>query len=266
MDSSYSSFAGIWIEVHHKCWGASKKIQFEKHGDYDDELKISHFWQIWKGSECWQRPGSAWNHHCTLRICAHVLHQGRFLFLLLVHYFFYIWYCWGKSLYIIQWIIYKCTGKQVSRDEKVWLCQGERILLSSFSILIKQDKSTKQAICVTTLGKLSPLCGQRREFGIEREIGSNSSTKSHPTDIQLAQYSFITGRMERHTKTVICNRKHLTSVKTKEASVLGYLKLTVFLASRERGKIKRKEKEEFLSRPLSQVACQLSATCTTLDL
>ena len=137
---------------------------------------------------------------------------------------------------------------------------------SSFSILIKQDKSTKQAICVTTLGKLSPLCGQRREFGIEREIGSNSSTKSHPTDIQLAQYSFITGRMERHTKTVICNRKHLTSVKTKEASVLGYLKLTVFLASRERGKIKRKEKEEFLSRPLSQVACQLSATCTTLDL
>ena len=159
--------------------------------------------------------------------------------------------------------IQMCRKASQSRWKSMIMSRWEN---PSFSILIKQNKSTKQAICVTTLGKLSPLCGQRREFGIEREIGSNSSTKSHPTDIQLAQYSFITGRMERHTKTVICNRKHLTSVKTKEASVLGYLKLTVFLASRERGKIKRKEKEEFLSRPLSQVACQLSATCTTLDL
>ena len=163
-------------------------------------------------------------------------------------------------------IIHNYTNVQESKSVAMKKYDYVKVRESSFSILIKQDKSTKQAICVTTLGKLSPLCGQRREFGIEREIGSNSSTKSHPTDIQLAQYSFITGRMERHTKTVICNRKHLTSVKTKEASVLGYLKLTVFLASRERGKIKRKEKEEFLSRPLSQVACQLSATCTTLDL
>ena len=163
-------------------------------------------------------------------------------------------------------IIHNYTNVQESKSVAMKKYDYVKVRESSFSILIKQNKSTKQAICVTTLGKLSPLCGQRREFGIEREIGSNSSTKSHPTDIQLAQYSFITGRMERHTKTVICNRKHLTSVKTKEASVLGYLKLTVFLASRERGKIKRKEKEEFLSRPLSQVACQLSATCTTLDL
>ena len=41
-------------------------------------------------------------------------------------------------------------------------------------------------------------------FSAEQEIGSTSSTKIHQSDIQLAQYSFFTRRMERERQKEAC--------------------------------------------------------------
>ena len=130
--------SGIWAEVHHKCWGAGQKVQFEKHGDYSLRNRIYIFqFLVFQGSKVHYRKVLNVGNGLALLGITTVLCEFVLMYFIKVTFtisFF------TKSLTIENILLrnfnvqywkfdsasdISLAGEQVCGNEKVRLCEGK---------------------------------------------------------------------------------------------------------------------------------------------